>query len=227
MGVRALEIEPATIVVPTPDARPAEVFTALRACFGASARVCWLLLAICLSVSGCAGVSTLGTASDGDQTASIAIAATSPRLQTGEKIRVTVYGEASVSGDYQIDPSGFVSLPLAGTVKAAGLTQAELERDLAKKFRGEYLRNPKVTISVIEFRPFYVMGEIQKPGVYPYSSGLNILSAIAIAGGTTYRGSRSTVEIQHAGESEMREYALAASLQILPGDIIRIPQRYF
>jgi protein involved in polysaccharide export with SLBB domain len=185
----------------------------------------WVLVAICLS--GCAGSSALGPVADADQTATIEAAAVSPRLQAGEKIRVTVYGEASLSGDYQVDPSGFVSLPLAGTVKAEGLTQSELERDLAKKFRSEYLRNPKVTVSVVEFRPFYIMGEIQRPGAYPYSSGLNILRAIAVAGGTTYRGSKSTVEIQRAGESEMREYSLAASIPILPGDIIRIPQRYF
>jgi polysaccharide export outer membrane protein len=187
----------------------------------------WFLVASCLLASGCAGISTLGTVSEADQTATIRAAVASPRLQAGEKIRVTVYGETSLSGDYQIDPSGMLSLPLAGTVKAAGLMQSELERELARKLRSEYLRNPKVTVSVVEFRPFYIMGEIQKPGVYAYTSGLNILSAIAIAGGTTYRGSRSTVEIQHPGESEMREYALAASVPVLPGDIVRIPQRYF
>ncbi len=185
-----------------------------------------VLLALCLPAAGCAGLTT-GSIGEADQKTMIEAAAASPRLQAGEKIRVTVYGEASLSGDYQIDPSGFVSLPLAGTVKAVGLTQAELERALAKKFRSEYLRNPKVTVSIVEFRPFYIVGEIQKPGAYPYTSGLNILSAIAVAGGTTYRASTSTVEIQHAGESEMREYSLAALVPVLPGDIIRIPQRYF
>jgi protein involved in polysaccharide export with SLBB domain len=136
---------------------------------------------------------------------------------------VTVYGEASLGGDYQIDPSGDLTLPVAGTVKAAGLTEAELEQELAKKFRSEYLRNPRVTVSFMEFRPFYILGEVEKPGAYPYTSGLNVLSAIAIAGGTTSRGSKSTVLIQHPGESGMREYPLASSVPILPGDIIRIP----
>jgi protein involved in polysaccharide export with SLBB domain len=98
---------------------------------------------------------------------------------------------------------------------------------LAKKFRTEYLKNPKVTVTVAEFKPFYILGEIEKPGAYPYTSGLNALSAIAIAGGTTYRASKSSVLIQHPGESGLREYPLAASIPILPGDIIRIPQRYF
>jgi protein involved in polysaccharide export with SLBB domain len=186
-----------------------------------------LLLVCCLSLAGCGAGSNLGPVSEAEQNAIVEAAKGSPRLQPGEKIRLTVYGEASLSGDYQIDPSGYLSLPLAGTVKAAGLTQAELEQELAKKFRSEYLRSPRVTVSITEFRPFYILGEIEKPGSYPYTSGLNVLSAIAIAGGTTYRGSRSTVLIQHPGESGMREYPLASSVPVLPGDIIRIPQRYF
>src|SRR5216684_8059394 len=146
--------------------------------FCARASLLVICLLLCLLASGCGVGSNLGPVSEAEQKAIQDAAAGSPRLQAGEKIRVTVYGEASLSGDYQIDPSGFVSLPLAGTVKAVGLTQAELERALAKKFRSEYLRNPKVTVSIVEFRPFYIVGEIQKPGAYPYTSGLNILSAI-------------------------------------------------
>jgi hypothetical protein len=186
-----------------------------------------LLLMLMLALAGCGGVANLGPVSEAEQKAIVETAAASPRLQPGEKIRVNVYGEASLSGDYQIDPSGFVSLPLAGTVQAAGLTQAELEVGLAKKFKTEYLKNPKVTVTIIEFKPFYILGEIEKPGAYPYTSGLNILSAIAIAGGTTYRASKSTVLIQHPGETGLREYQLGSPIPILPGDIIRIPQRYF
>jgi polysaccharide export outer membrane protein len=138
---------------------------------------------------------------------------------------VTVSGEASLSGNYQIDPSGYLVLPLAGTVKAAGLTEAELEQELSKKFRSEYLKNPNVTVRFTEFKPFYILGEIEKPGAYPYTSGLNVLGAVAIAGGTTYRASNSTVLIQHVGESGMHEYPLASNVPILPGDTIRIPQR--
>src|SRR5215831_16565210 len=149
------------------------------------------LLVCCLLLAGCGAGSNLGPASEAEQNAIIEAAKGSPRLQAGEKIRVTVYGEASLSGDYQIDPSGYLSLPLAGSIKAAGLTQAELKQELSQKFKTEYLKNPRVTISVVEFRPFYIIGEIEKPGSYPYSSGLNVLSAIAIAGGTTYRASKS------------------------------------
>src|SRR5262249_24560768 len=133
-------------------------------------------------------------------------AAAAPRLQAGDKIHVTGYNEPSLSGDYQIDPSGFVSLPLAGTMRAAGLTQAELEQPVQAKFSTDYLKNPKITVGVTEFRPFYIVGEVEKPGAYPYTGGLSVLSAIAIAGGATYRADQSKVQIQHPGENEMHEY---------------------
>jgi polysaccharide export outer membrane protein len=186
----------------------------------------WCLLALFLLVSGC-GATGVGRISEAEQLAIAESARSSPKLQPGEKIRLTVFGEPSLSGDYQIDPSGYISLPLAGTVKAAGLIQSELEVELAKKLKNQYLKNPKVTVTVTEFKPFYILGEIEKPGAYPYTSGLNALSAIAIAGGTTYRASKTTILIQHPGEADLREYSLSATVPILPGDIIRVPQRYF
>ena len=138
-------------------------------------------------------------------------------MQPGEKIKVTVFGEDRLSGEYEIDPGGNVSLPLAGTVKAAGLSQRELEAALTKKFQGEYLRDPKVTVEVASFRPFYILGEVTKPGEYPYKGGLNVLSAIALAGGSTYRASRSSVMIQHAGEAGFKEYPLSPTIPVLPG----------
>jgi protein involved in polysaccharide export with SLBB domain len=180
-------------------------------------------LALGIGMSGC---SSIGQVTEAEQQ-QIAAAAQAPRLQAGEKIRVNVYNEPSLSGDFQIDPSGFVSLPLAGTIKAAGLTQSEMEQALTKKLSGQYLKNPKVAVSIAEYRPFYILGEVEHPGSFPYTSGLNVLSAIAIAGGPTYRASKSTILIQHPGEPGLKEYALDAAVPILPGDIIKVPQRYF
>jgi len=162
-----------------------------------------------------------------DQQAIAALANAPYRLQPGERIRITIFGEAGLSGDYQIDPSGFLSLPLVGTVKAAGITESDLQQQLVQRYNQEYLKNPKITVSVSEFRPFYIVGEVEKPGAYPYASGLNVLSAIAIAGGTTYRASRSHIYIQHPGESGLREYTASAAIPVMPGDIIQIPRRYF
>lgn len=181
-----------------------------------------------LFLSGCIADGDLSAVSVQEQDALREQAATTaPKLQPGEKIKVIVFGEDRLSGEYEIDPAGYVSLPLAGTVKAGGLSKPELERDLAKKFRGEYLRDPKVTVDVSAFRPFYILGEVQKPGEYPYKSGLNVMSGIALAGGSTYRASNSTVMIQHAGESGFREYPLSPTIPLLPGDLVRLPQRYF
>jgi polysaccharide export outer membrane protein len=179
-------------------------------------------LAVGLLLAGCDGG---GSIPMGDPTAMAPAA--SPRLQGGDKIRVTVFGEDKLTGDYDIDPGGFVSLPLAGTVQAAGLTKSELEQQLAKKFRSEYLRDPKVTVDIATFRPFYVLGEVQKPGEYPYKSGLSVLSAIAVAGGQTYRASNSRVLIQRAGETQIKAYDLTTNIPIYPGDLIRLPERYF
>lgn len=144
-----------------------------------------------VALVGCGATDSLGPATAEEQQALIASAKmTSPVLQAGEKLKITVFGEDRLTGDYQIDPAGSLSLPLAGTVKAAGLGKRELEQRLAAKFRGEYLRDPKVTVDVEDFRPFYILGEIAKPGEYPYKGGLDVMSAIALAGGSTYRASR-------------------------------------
>jgi len=150
------------------------------------------------------------------------------RLQAGDKIRVTVYGEDKLTGEYEIDPGGSVSLPLAGTVEAAGLTKSELEQSLSKKFSsGAYLKSPKVTVDIATFRPFYVLGEVEKPGEYLYKGGLNVVSAMAVAGGGTYRASRSRVLIQRVGEQEFHEYPMSPTTPVYPGDLIRVPERYF
>jgi len=153
--------------------------------------------------------------------------ASSIRLEAGDKIRVTVFGEDKLSGEYQVDTAGLVALPLAGSVKAAGLTAPELERSLEQKFKSTYLRNPRVTVEVMTFRPFYVLGEVQKPGEYPYRSGLNVLSAIATAGGATFRASNSKVMIQRAGTTKLEEFPQSPSTLVMPGDLVRVPERYF
>src|ERR1700722_14666283 len=146
------------------------------------------------ALAACGATDSLGPASPEEQQALIASAkAASPVLQAGEKLKITVFGEDRLTGDYQIDPAGNLSLPLAGTVRAAGLGKPELEQRLARKFQGEYLRDPKVTVDVEDFRPFYILGEIAKPGEYPYKGGLDVMSAIALAGGSTYRASRGSM----------------------------------
>jgi polysaccharide export outer membrane protein len=188
------------------------------------------LIGLVFATAGLGACSTqgdLGQASQADiqQTATAATAV--PRFQGGEKIHITVFNEPTLSGDYDVDPNGMVSLPLAGTVRAVGLTQPQFEQELAKKFRSEYLRDPKVTVTILQYRPIYLVGEVEKQGEYPYKPGLNVLTALAMAGGGTYRANRNYVLIQHNGDSGMKEYPQTSATLILPGDLIRIPERYF
>lgn len=184
----------------------------------------WVVaLAIALQVAGC--YTDFGAVVVAEEPAVRPVELT--RLQAGDRIKVTVYGEENLNGVYDVDPSGFVSLPLAGTVKAVGRTRSELQREITAKYRSDYLQDPKVTVDFVAFRPFYVMGEAEHPGEFPYRAGLNVISAITTAGGLTYRGSRSTVLIRHAGDQVWREYAQEPTVMIAPGDIIRIPERYF
>jgi polysaccharide export outer membrane protein len=186
-----------------------------------------MLLALSVQIAGCGTPGDHGPATPDEVAATAAAATATPRFQGGEKIRITVYNEPTLSGEYDIDPNGTVSLPLAGTVKAIGLTQAQFEQELARKFRSEYLKNPKVTVSIIQFRPIYIVGEVEKQGEYPFKPGLNVLTAMAAAGGGTYRANRNYVLIQHIGDSGMKEYPQTATTMILPGDLIKVPERYF
>jgi protein involved in polysaccharide export with SLBB domain len=188
------------------------------------AALAWLL-AGCSTVGPVLGVPT-SPANEGN---SAALSDTPDRsdlkLQAGDKIHVTVYGEKDLTGDYQVNTGGYVALPLAGSVNALGLTPPELEAALEKRFTS--LHKPKITVEVISFRPFYVMGEVQKPGEYPYRAGLNVLSAIAIAGGATYRASTSEVYIQRAGKSNLEKFTQSPTVIIMPGDLVRVPETIF
>jgi polysaccharide export outer membrane protein len=125
-------------------------------------------------------------------------------------------------------PTGTIVMPLIGSVRAVGRTPSELGRIIAARYsRGKFLQEPQVTVAVVEYRPVYLFGEVAKPGTIPYRPGLNALTAVTDAGGLTYRGSKDTVLIQHAGEQVWNEYPLLSSVEILPGDIIRVPERFF
>ena len=189
-----------------------------------------LALILCLGMSGCDDVSNLvQTPVRAPDARPVHVAAAGPlRFHAGDKLRVTVIGEDKVSGEYEIDASGDVSIPAAGTLHVAGLTKGEVESRIAAKLRDQqYLLNAMVTVDVSSFRPFYVLGEVSKPGEYPYHSGLNILSAVAVAGGDTYRANQYHALVQRAGEDGFKEYPLSPDVPIYPGDLIKIPERSF
>ena len=147
-------------------------------------------------------------------------------LASGDKIHLTVFGEDNISGDYEVDTEGFISVPLAGQVKAAGLKKVELASLVADHLTG-LLRAPRVTVTIVSFRPFYILGEVEKPGEYTFRSGLNVASAMAIAGGATYRASRDTVLIQRGGAGDFKEYPMSPAVKVYPGDLLKVPERFF
>ena len=149
-------------------------------------------------------------------------------LQIGDRLTVTVYNEPTLTGVYDVTPAGSVVMPLIGQIRAVGRSTTELGHVLTDRYRsGKFLEDPKITVTVVEYRPFYIFGEIAKPGSFPYRPGLNVLTAVTEAGGLTYRGSKDTVLIQRAGQQVWNEYPLLSSVEVMPGDLIRIPERYF
>jgi polysaccharide export outer membrane protein len=148
-------------------------------------------------------------------------------LGTGDKLRITVFNEDSLSGEFDIDASGIVSMPLIGNMKAAGLTQRQLEDQIKGKLSSGYMRDPRVNVEVLTYRPFYILGEVSKPGEYPYRNGMNVMSAVAVAGGFTYRANDRTIYIRRAGQTDESSYPVTTTTLVRPGDILRVPERLF
>ena len=149
------------------------------------------------------------------------------RLVTGDKLKVTVYGEDDLSGEFAVDGSGQVQLPLVGQVKAASLTIHEFVAEVSKSLQEGYLKDPKVSVEVLNYRPFYIIGEVNKPGEYPFESGLSVLGAIALAGGYTYRANDNDIYVRRSGQDKEEKMPASANTKVYPGDIIRIAERLF
>jgi polysaccharide export outer membrane protein len=204
--------------------------------FGIGAGLCKVLNtiivgALALTIAGCAGGGQEVSATTPTPTASsVEYAKPDPtldyRLGSGDKLRVIVFGEEDLSGEFDVTGSGKVSLPLIGQVQAAGMTLDEFEGEIRDKLQQGYLTNPKVSVEVLNYRPFYIIGEVDKPGQYPYTNGMNVINAVAVAGGFTYRANQDEVYITRDGAKE-KAYAADQAIKVLPGDIVRIPERFF
>src|SRR6202000_3155216 len=161
------------------------------------------------------------------QPPSSAAAAESYVLGPNDRIRLKVYGEADITGEYEIDSNGQVSIPLAGHIKAADLTTKQLERSITSALAKGIVRDPRVNVEVALYRPYYILGEVKKGGEYPYRLGLTVMDAIASAGGFTYRANENKVFLRRSGAGTEEVYALDAPVPVFPGDNIRVPERYF
>lgn len=149
------------------------------------------------------------------------------RLGPGDKVKIGVYDEATMTGEYLIGDDGNISFPLIGNFPAAGKTVPELRSGLAGVLGNGYINDPKVTAEIATLRPFYILGEVNKPGEYPYSLGLTLYKAVATAQGFTYRASTHKVIITHAGDSAEQRVRVTADTPIQPGDTIRVVEKFF
>lgn len=148
-------------------------------------------------------------------------------LGVGDKIRLTVYGEVDLSGDYDVSSTGVISLPLIGDVAAANQPLRSFEQAVRSKLADGYLRDPRVSAQVINYRPFFILGEVAKPGSYPYVNGMTVVNAVALAGGYTYRADEDDIRIKHAKTGGKKEVRVEENSVVMPGDIIRVPERFF
>jgi len=149
------------------------------------------------------------------------------RLGAGDKVKVTVFGEPDLGGMFSVSGEGKISAPLIGTVQAAGLTTTDLQAALETAYRQGYLKDPKVNVEVMNFRPFYILGEVKMPGEYPFDNGMTVVKAVALAQGFTYRADQKRVYIKHLNSLTEEQVNLTSVQPVEPGDTIRIAERYF
>jgi polysaccharide export outer membrane protein len=176
-------------------------------------------VAALLAVTGCA--------SDNLKPLPKEAAAPEYHLGPGDRLSIMVFGEDNMTGEYDVDDTGTVSVPLAGRVQVNNMTPAELEQALDQRLGKGLVANPQVAVSVVRYRPFYILGEVKNPGAYPYYSGATVLSAVAMAGGYTYRAKTGTIEVVRPDGADTDPKLAKEEAYLQPGDIVIVPLRWF
>jgi polysaccharide export outer membrane protein len=148
-------------------------------------------------------------------------------LDSGDRLRVVVFGQDGLTNSYVLDASGQIAMPLIGTVAARGLTTDQLSERLADMLRQGFIREPHVAVEIEAYRPFFILGEVTAPGQYPYSPNMTVETAVAIAGGFGPRGSRKSVQISRNFGGQVYRFEAPVSFQIRPGDTIQVQERWF
>lgn len=150
------------------------------------------------------------------------------RLGSGDKIRVIVLQDTEFSGDYEVNAAGGISARMLGPVQVVGLTLGELEEMLRERYRSQgYLVSPRLSVELTAMRPFYIVGEVVRVGQFPYVSCLRVIQAVAIAGGYTRRAGRTRLTIKRYYATSAEEEYVTEDTLVEPGDVIRVPERWF
>jgi len=150
------------------------------------------------------------------------------RLGSGDRLSIVIFGQPDLSGEFEVAGTGQVGMPLVGQIKADGLTVPEFQQAIATSLDETYLVDPRVSVEVVNYRPFYVLGEVNRPGRFDYASGIDVRQAIALAGGFTRRALQSAVKVIRDIEDKGRiEFEADPSVSVLPGDTIEAVRRIF
>lgn len=148
-------------------------------------------------------------------------------LASGDRLRIIVYGQDSLSNTYAVDGAGRISMPLIGFVDAQGLTIGQVEKLVESRLRNGFLREPRVAVEVVAYRPFFVLGEITTAGQYPYINGMTVQNAIAVAGGFTPRAAKSSVDLTRTIDGVPMTATVTMTDRIRPGDTVTVRERFF
>ncbi|CAN5197872.1 polysaccharide biosynthesis/export family protein [soil metagenome] len=190
-------------------------------------RLRWVCCALALFVSACAGRVAGPVVESGERYVLQNSPVEDYLLGAGDKVKMTVFNEEALSGEFGVNAEGSLSLPLIGDVPVLGKSVSSVAQTIQAKLANGYLRDPRVSMEIITYRPFFILGEIKLPGQYPYASGMTVMNAIAVAQGYTPRAHQSIIYIRKLGATEEVPYRLTPDLRVWPGDTIRIGERYF
>ncbi|MEQ1863017.1 MAG: polysaccharide biosynthesis/export family protein [Micropepsaceae bacterium] len=185
------------------------------------------LLAFSLSLSACADQMVSVRAADPSERSLTAerLSAAAYRLAAGDRVRVTVFDLAAESSEHTIDDTGAIAVPAIQPVAIKGGTTKEAAEAIANAFgKAGLYRNARVSVDILTYGPFYMLGEVAKPGEFGYRPGLSLFAAVAMAGGHTYRANKGRVYIRRATDPVETEYDLESDIAIMPGDVVRIPE---
>ncbi len=148
-------------------------------------------------------------------------------LDSGDKLRVVVFGQDGISNSYMVDAGGNISMPLVGTVPARGLSTQQLAKVIADRLKQGYVREPHVTVEIEAYRPFFILGEVTNPGQYPFVANLTAEMAVAIAGGFSPRAKKNKVELTRNAPGQQIHGDVPLSYPLRPGDTLVVKERWF
>jgi protein involved in polysaccharide export with SLBB domain len=149
------------------------------------------------------------------------------KVGSGDLLKITIFNQEELSGEYLINGAGQIALPLIGDINAKDITVKQVEQGIANKLKPDYLLNPRVNVQVLNYRPFYILGEVKEPQSYPYVDGMTYLNAVAIAGGFTYRAKEDHVMVVRMKDPKKTQIRLNMDERVMPGDVIHIEERFF